>query len=634
MFASLVTPAFSSLWNYLPAFFAVNVRSGDETVLLVVFIFWMLLVLGIGVWTSRFAKSTESFFLGDRKMGAWLTAVSSTASSESGWLLLGCVGEAYMWGAQAVWIAIGCLLGYTFNWFFFAEKLREATKKMNSITVPDYLEERVKDKSHIIRITAVIIIILLMFTYVAAQMNAAGKSLNAIFGMDYRLGVLIGGIVTVLYTVMGGYRAVTWTDLVQGLLMVLALVVMPIVTIFHLGGPVAAAKKLAASPGGAVAIFEVKGTKTYGERIEGEPEFFCPDDHKFYTKDKLGDKNYSFQIDRKEDEKTGKEDFYVNIPSNSTVQLYQKNKESKKYEPVSKTGVGGTFKLSVDEYISLDNNLKIEYVRTFVNTGGKNLLKAFGGRTGLGLVGFVLGMLGIGLGYPGTPHVVTRYMSAKSDKEIRQGRVIAITWGVLSMYGAIILGMAARVLLPHTIDPESSMLIAGKMLLHPVFAGIVLAAVISAILSTADSQLLVAASAVTRDIYEKVLSKKDVPEEKMVMISRVTVFVLGLLAVLLALTKSRIVFWFVLFSWGGLGASFGPILILSLYWKKLTKWGMFWGMVTGFSVNMAWKLVLKDIVGKLTGLVIYELVPAFILAFVVAVVVSLVTNDDKKKKTG
>lgn len=591
--------------------------TADEKILLIVFSLWMLLVLGIGFYTSRFAKSTAGFFLGDRKMGAWLTAISSTASSESGWLLLGAVGMAYMMGASAVWIAVGCLCGYAFNWFLFAEKFRKGTKNLDSITIPDYLEDYVKDKSHIIRITGVIIIILLMFTYVAAQMTAAGKSLNAIFGLDYTWGVIISGLVTVLYTMMGGYRAVTWTDLVQGLLMVVALVAMPIVAIFYLGGPAQTVHKLLQTPAGKAGIFRIEGKTTRDFRVEWARVYLCRGEDNFRYQNTLDNRYWLMEISREDVADKDESVFYLRLHKDFTNVYLNDRKLTR-----------GTHLIEKGDKIFLpDEKIKITFENTFVLKGGKDLLSAFGGRTGLGMLGFVLGMLGIGLGYPGSPHVITRYMSAKSGKEIRQGRLIAMTWGVLAMYGAIFLGMAARVLLPMIIDPEYSILIVGKTLLHPILAGIVLSAVISAILSTADSQLLVAASAVTRDIYEKVISKKRVPEEKMVRISRITILIMGILAVLLALTKSRIVFWFVLFSWAGLGASFGPVLILSVFWNKLNKWGMFSGMVTGFAMTLIWKLKLKAWLAGLTGFELYELVPAFFLSLLVAVVVSMVSRD-------
>jgi len=592
----------------------------DETILLVVFSLWMLLVLGIGFYTSRFAKSTAGFFLGDRQMGAWLTAISSTASSESGWLLLGAVGMAYMMGASAVWIAVGCLCGYAFNWFFFAEKLRKATKDLDSITIPDYLEDYVKDKSHIIRVTGVLIIILLMFTYVAAQMTAAGKSLNAIFGLNYTWGVIIGGLVTIIYTVLGGYRAVTWTDLIQGLLMVLALVAMPIVTICYLGGFGNTIHKLLETPRGKAGIFRMEGKRSWDYRLEGQKAYLCQGEDYFRYKKNLNNRYWLLEISREDVARKDESVFYLKLHRGFTDVYLNDRKLTQ-----------GSHLLEKGDKIELPNQkIKISFENTFNLRGGKDLLSAFGGRTGLSLLGFVLGMLGIGLGYPGTPHVITRYMSAKSEREIRRGRLIAMTWGVLSMYGAIFLGIACRVLLPMIIDPEYSILIAGKTLLHPILAGIILAAVISAILSTADSQLLVAASAVTRDIYEKVISKKKVPEEKMVRISRITVLIMGILAVLLALTKTRIVFWFVLFSWAGLGASFGPVLILSVYWGKLNKWGMLSGMVTGFAMTLIWKLKLKAWLAGLTGFEVYELVPAFFLALLVAVVVSIVSGSPEK----
>ncbi len=580
-------------------------KSEGETLLLVVFCLWMLVVLVVGFYASKFAKSTEGFFLGDRKMGSWVTSISSTASSESGWLLLGAVGEAYLLGLQALWIAVGCLLGYAFNWFIFADAIRKDTKSLGAITVPEYLEMKVKDKTHVIRVIGVLVILFLMFTYVAAQMNAAGKSLHAIFGMDYRLGVLVGGLITVIYTMMGGYRAVSWTDLVQGLLMVTALVIMPITAVFYLGGPQKMAEKLVQSKGGKALILKVEGSKNKFIRLE-EKTLYIYSQGQITTQKES--KPYAAKIIREG------ENFF--LETENTKGLHIKGKTISQ---------GRTSLSEGDEIIIGKTKIAVEKILSL--TGGKNLLHPFGGKSGLALLGFVIGMLGIGLGYPGSPHVITRYMSAQSKKEILQGRLIAITWGVLSMYGAIFMGMAARVLFPHIIDPETAILQASVTLLHPALAGIILAAVISAILSTADSQLLVAASAVCRDMYQKVFSRKDISEETMVKISRMTVLLLGIFAILLALAKSRIVFWFVLFSWAGLGATFGPVLILSLFWKGIKRQGIIGGMLTGILTTVVWKIYIKKALAKIIGFELYELVPAFLLSLVVTVILSATESN-------
>ncbi|MBN1754580.1 sodium/proline symporter [bacterium] len=464
--------------------------------LIFVFIVYMIGVLGVGIVASRFTKTVKDFFLANRSLGALATGISSVASSESGWVVLGMVGVAYKEGASAIWIAPGCLLGYLLNWYVIARKLRKYTGKLDSLTIPDFLEDRFGDKGHILRLTAAIIIFFCMLGYVGAQFNAAGKAFDAIFKMDYVQGVILGAAITIIYTLLGGFRAVSWTDVLQGLLMVLGLVFLPLYGIIKLGG--------------------------FGVLFS-----------------RLG---------------------------------------------------------QIDPY----------------------LLTISGKSTGFALVGMIIGYLGIGLGYPGQPHVITRYMAARDNQVLRRGKVIALTWGVFSYYGAIFLGLLGRVILGNIADPEYTFPYVAMKLFHPALAGAMLAAILSAIMSTADSQLLVAASSVARDVYQKIFHK-EVHRKSLVFISRLIVLSLGLLSLLLAMTRSRVVFWFVLFAWSGLGASFGPLIILSLFWDRVTRWGAFAGMVVGFSTTVIWKT---------TGLSnhVYELVPAFIMAAIAIVIVSLLTR--------
>ncbi|OQX52033.1 MAG: symporter [Candidatus Cloacimonas sp. 4484_209] len=468
-------------------------------VIVLTFVIYMFIVLGVGMYATRFTKTMDDFFLAGRKLGSLVTSISSVASSESGWVVLGLVGVAYKEGLSAVWIAPGCLLGYLVNWYFLASRLRKVSKSMHSLTIPDFLEDKFKDVSHTIRYISVIIIFFSMMGYVGAQFNAAGKAFDAVFHIKYINGVLLGASITIIYTLFGGFRAVSWTDVLQGLMMVFGLVFLPILSIIHIGG-------------------------------------FSNLFHKLY------------QID----------------PALLTLT-------------------------------------------------GKNV--------GFALVGMVIGYLGIGLGYPGQPHVVTRYMAANSEDVLKKARLIAITWGIFTYYGAIFLGLSGRVIIPHLTDPEYTFPNIALKLLSPILAGVMLAAILSAIRSTADSQLLVAASAIARDIYQKIF-RTNPPEKKLVLISRLTVLVLGLLSMLLAMTKSRVVFWFVLFAWSGLGASFGPLILLSLYWKGITKWGAVAGMIVGFLTTIVWKLT------NLSDKIIYELVPAFIFAALSIIIVSLLTRRE------
>lgn len=477
-----------------------------DPVILTVFIIYMGIVLAIGFAAARRARGAEGFFLADRGLGAWVVGISAAASSESSWLLMGCVGMGFTEGVAALWIAVGCLAGFCLNWFAVAERLRRRTGELGAVTVPDFIEAQVGDTSGAIRAVAVLIILLLMFTYVAAQLTGMGKAFDAMLGIPYQWGVILGAAITIIYTTAGGFRAVSWTDVLQGAMMAVALTLLPMFLIGLMGGP-----------------------GPFWERLAAQ---------------------------------------------------------------------------------------EAETVLTSIT----------GGRASLAFLGFLIGMLGIGLGYPGTPHVITRFMAARGPREIAQGRVIAITWGVVSLFGAIFLGMAVRCLIPDLADPEHGILAAAERYLSPVLAALVLAAVVSAARSTVDSQLLVATSAVAHDAYRK-LFRRDLADRRMLILCRAVVIALGLAAIGLALTETRVVFWFVLFSWAGLGASFGPVILLSLYWRGLTRWGALTGIVTGFGVVLLWKLYLRKLLEQSVGVDVYELVPAFFIAAAVAVVVSLLTRD-------
>jgi len=469
--------------------------SGDAIILAVTAVY-MAVLLAIGYAAARLTRSPEDFFLANRSLGSWVTAISSTASSESGWVVLGAVGMAYVHGVSALWYAPGCLLGYVANLYFVAPRLRREAARQGSLTLPDFLADRFGDPRHVLRLVGVAIIFVSLGGYVAAQMTATGKAMQAILGLTYPQGIAAGGVIIVVYTLMGGFRAVSWTDFFQGTIMAVALLAMPLLVISAVGGYGPMLQQLAAA----------------------DPDL---------------------------------------------------------------VGVGG-------------------------------------GRAGFALFGFLTGLLGIGLGYPGQPHVLTRYMAASGDEKIRQTQLIAMLWGVVVFYGAGYLGLAGRLLMPELGqggDPEQLFPLLSRQMLHPLVAGVMLAAILSAIMSTVSSQLLVAASAVSRDLFENILGVGRSGRAS-VLAGRVAVLVLGVAAILVSLQDVRVVFWFVLFAWSGLGAAFGPVLILSLWTDLLTRRGAIAGMVTGFGVTVAWKL------SGLSDRVIYELVPAFLLATLAALLTS------------
>jgi sodium/proline symporter len=394
--------------------------------------------------------------------------------------------------------------GTFFNWTVMARRLRRITEIFNSVTIPDYLEERFDDKTtHGLRIISALIITLFMSAYVAAQFVASGKALSTAFDISYLQGVLIGAVVILFYTMMGGFFAVAWTDLVQGLLMVGALVALPVIGIIHIGG--------------------------FGEMIA-----------------RLSD------------------------------------------------------------------------------TMGNDFITMAGGRSGLPLFAAVIGMLGIGLGYPGQPHVLVRFMALRRPRDVRKGAMITVVWSLLSLYGAVFVGLAARTLLTEApADPERVMPMLAIQVLPPWLAGAMIAAAMAAMMSTADSMLLVAAASVVQDFYHKIFAK-GVSDKHLVRVSRLVTLLIGAVAFVVALSQDPnatggLVFWLVLFAWAGLGASFGPLLILSLYWRRVTRAGAYAGIVSGAATVLVWHYVpvLKN--------ALYELVPAFFVSLAAVYTVSRLT---------
>jgi sodium/proline symporter len=480
---------------------------------LISFSLYSLVIIALGVYSAKFARrSNEDYYLAGRRLGPWVTSLSASASSESGWVMMGLVAEAFRDGLATFWVVPGCLLGYVCNWFFIARRLREKSRELGALTVPDFFSRFFNERLPILRISAVIIILVSMVCYVAAQFDAAGTAFSAAFDLQFRLGVLIGAGIVLAYTVLGGFRAVSWTDFLQALLMITALVILPILLVSNIGGWDVLVARLAEAP-----EVTVNG-ETYGHF-------------------------------------------------------------------------------------------------------GRELVDAFAGTRGFfAVIGFLLGFLGIGLGYPGQPHAVIRFMAAKDERALKRGSIIAMVWGLFVFSGAVMIGLSGRVLFDVSVigNAERILPIAAIDYLPGALAGLMIAAILAALCSTADSQLVVAASSVANDIVARRSSSK---EERLAVVNRVTVLIIGLLAMGLALSGKKDIFNFVLrYAWAFLGASFGPLMILTLFWKRLTWHGAVAGMLTGFVTTFVWKNipVLDD--------ALYNLVAAFFLALVTAMVVSVATS--------
>ncbi|HUV29747.1 MAG TPA: sodium/proline symporter [Acidobacteriota bacterium] len=464
-------------------------------------------IITIGLYSSRLRrKTTDDFVLANRELGPWASALSASASAESGWVMLGLVGTAFTVGLSALWIMVGIGAGYLFNWFVIAERLRRSTRESGAVTLVQFIAHRFGKGSPALRYIPVIIITAAMLGYVAAQMNAAGKAFEAVFSLPYWIGVLVGAGIILAYTVTGGFRAVCWTDIVQATFMVVALIGMPVILAVKVGGYAEVVSRLSPSA----------------------PELF------------------SFT----------------------------------------------------------------------------------GGRAGLALLGFVVGMLGIGLGYPGQPHVLARFKAARDTAAIRRGRFISLSWFLLVYLGAILFGLFARAYFGTLGDPEQALPLACGEFLPPVIGGFVVAAIVSAICSTADSQLIVVSTILSRDVFGYARGAGGTEGTRYQALDRWTLVILALISVLFAVSENRVIFTFVLYAWGVLGAAFGPVVILGLTWRKATKAGAIAGMVTGTAVAVVWKEI-----SALSG-VLYELVPAFVLAFLAVVVVSLLTQQARAESAG
>ncbi|MCB2231570.1 sodium/proline symporter [bacterium] len=476
----------------------------NQTILILSFIAYSAFIIGVGLYSARLRKkTTDDFVLANRELGPWAAALSASASSESGWVMLGLVGEAFAMGMAAFWIVPGIAAGYLFNWFVLAERLRKHSHATGSVTLTQFLIHRFDVRSGAIRWISIIIVTASLGFYIAAQMTAAGKSFNAVFDLPYWLGVLAGAFIILAYTITGGFRAISWTDIIQALFMMIALIGMPLVMLNVAGGYGAIVDKIAAT----------------------SPE----------------------------------------------------------------------------------------------------LLTFSGGKAGLALLGFVVGSLGIGLGYPGQPHVLARFMASKDTAVVNKARFIAMGWMVVTYIGAVFFGLFSRAYYGTLTDPEQALPLACGELLPPVLAGFVVAAIVAAICSTADSQLIVVSSTWSRDVFARGSEKTGETDgfAKYLRRDRTILIALAVLSVLLALTESRVVFWFVLYAWAGLGAGFGPVVILGLLWKRTNKAGAVAGMLTGALTVVIWRNVpaLKS--------ALYELVPAFVLATLAVVTVSLLTSSNE-----
>ena len=484
----------------------------------IIFILYLVFLLGVGVWTFKFNKTQEDYLLAGRKLGPWVTAFSERASGESAWLLLALPGAAITVGLGETWTVIGIILGIIASWFLIAQKLREETEKYGTLTIPEYLHRRFDDQTNIIRLFSAIIIAFFFTFYVSAQFHASGKVLHSLFNMSPIYGISIGAAIIIVYTLMGGFYAVAWTDLLQGILMFGTLVILPIAGFIELQN---SERTLADSLSQAETIFNSHNSV----------------------------KNSSYLM--------------------------------------GKSGIAG-------------------------------LMAALGG-------------LSWGLGYLGQPHLVIRYMAIRKSEEVKIARKIAIAWAIPGITGAFLIGLVSLMYFGpeyfQNVDSEQAMPRLASELLHPIIAGLFISGAVAAMMSTADSQLLVSTSAITEDFIHQYLGMK-LSDRSLVNLSRIMIVLLGLVAFGIALfseLQGKKIFGIVSYAWSGLGSAFGPALVLTLWWKRITRKGIIAGLLTGFITTIIWaniELLQSSVTERLTS---------FIFAFVIIIIVSII---DGKKNNG
>jgi len=457
-------------------------------------IIYLIGMMGIGIYAANKTKDLSDYVLGGRQLGGGVAALSAGASDMSGWLLLGLPGAMYVGGMSEIWLPIGLAVGAYLNWQFVAKPLRIYTEVADdSITVPDYFENRFDDKSKILRVVSAIVILLFFTFYTSSSLVGGAILLENSFGMNYELALWVGAAVILSYTLFGGFLAASWTDFIQGILMFLALIIVPAVAVYELGG------------------------------------------------------------------------------WNDTVQMI--------------------------------GNIDTSH------------LDVYSGATAIG----VISLLAWGLGYFGQPHIIVRFMGIKSTKEIPKARLIGMVWMILSLFGAIFVGFAGISYFADSPleNSETVFIMFSQVLFNPWVAGFLLAAILSAIMSTVDSQLLVSSSALANDFYKSIFKRNASKKEEMI-VGRIAVFGIAIIAILLGYDPNSKILELVSYAWAGFGAAFGPVIILSLFWKRMTRNGALAGIVVGALTVIIW--------AQLTGGLfdIYELAPGFLFGALAIFIVSLI----------
>ncbi len=464
---------------------------------------YLVIILFIGIKTVSKNKTHADYLIAGRKLGSWAISLSERASAESAWLLLGLPGAALMTGMLEIWVVIGCLTGIILSWKFLAKPIRDMAGEYNSLTLPDLIANYF-DNDDSLRLISSLIITFFFTFYVAAQFNGAGKVLSVTFGLPQETGIIIGAAIIVIYTILGGFNAVVWTDMVQAIIMIFVLVLLPV----------------------------------------------------------LG---------------------FIEILKTSPQVLHEYS----------------------DSFLSM--------------TGNKAGIK--------GILGIISGLSWM-FGYAGQPHLIIRYMAIKNSDHIKTSRKIAYFWAIPAFFGAFFIGLMAYKLYGQGIvtDPEQIMPYMTNTLLPAWFAGILISGAMAAMMSTADSQLLVTTSAISEDLFHR-LGNRQIAAKQLLKASRIITFSVASLAFVLAWFSSDLIFRLVSYAWSGLGASFGPVLIAMIYWKKITKRGALFGMLTGAITTIIWKNI-----AFLQALIAERFVSFTVACFVIYIVSTIDRQADNRLK--
>ena len=499
-------------------------HDSSQIQIMITMIAYMAIVIIIGIAFAKKAnKNTDSYFLGGRTLGPWVTAMSAEASDMSGWLLMGLPGVAYWCGiADAAWTAIGLALGTYVNWLITSKRLRRYSEKANAITLPEFFSNRFHEKSKIIMTVAALFILIFFTVYAASCLVTCGKLFSTLFGFDYVPMMIAGAVFVLIYTIIGGFLAESASDFMQAIVMVIALIV---------------------AAGGLDAVVD---------NAKSIPGFF--------------------------------EFFGIANPVTDANGVQQ----SLNGQPLF--GEAGTY----------------------------------------GVLS-VVSCLAWGLGYFGMPQVLLRFMAIRSEKELKSSRRIATVWCLISLVIAVFIGVIGRALYPTALttssEAENVFILLATNLLPAVLAGLVMAGILAATISSSDSYLLIAASAFSKNIFQGLIHKKA-SDKQVLVISRITLLAITGVAIIIALDENSVIFNIVSFAWAGFGATFGPLMLMSLFWKRISRWGAIAGMIGGGVMVFVWNLAIRPLGGIWD---VYELLPAFIFSCICIVVVSLLTPAPSKE---